>query len=52
VSFEEWFFALVDYSSQSGTCGITDLIVNSPFMYEDYHECGMTPEEAYHAEWG
>lgn len=49
--FDFWFDELVDLAYEvSGTIG--KLVDRSPFMYEDYHEAGMTPAEALLAEWG
>lgn len=49
--FDLWFDDLVELAYQkSGTVG--RLVDRAPFMYEDYYEAGMTPEEALIAEWG
>lgn len=49
--FELWFEDLVEIAyDQSGPVG--KLVDRAPFMYEDYFEAGMTPQEAFIAEWG
>lgn len=51
MAFETWFEEVLEYAQEQGHTNIA-LIEHAHFMYEDYHEQGMTPEEAYHAEWG
>jgi hypothetical protein len=49
--FELWFEDLVELAyAESGSIG--RLVDRAPFMYEDYFEAGMTPQEALLAEWG
>lgn len=48
--FDLWFEELVEVAyAESGRIG--KLVDRAPFMYEDYYEAGMTPQEAYLAEW-
>lgn len=51
MSFEQFMEKLLEYARDQGHTN-TGLIEYAHFMYEDYHEQGLTPEEAYHAEWG
>ncbi|WYV99741.1 hypothetical protein Roomu2_00061 [Pseudomonas phage vB_PpuM-Roomu-2] len=51
MSFEQFMEQLLEYAREQAHTNI-DLIEHAHFMYEDYHEQGMTPQEAYHAEWG
>ncbi len=52
MEFNDWMNLLLEYAGMTGGPAVESLIANAQFMYEDYHEQGMTPEEAYHAEWG
>jgi hypothetical protein len=49
--FEDWFEDLLDIAYESNQNAYR-LILQAPFMYEDYHSIGLTPQEAYVAEWG
>ncbi|WYV99060.1 hypothetical protein Amme3_00064 [Pseudomonas phage vB_PpuM-Amme-3] len=51
MSFEQFMEKLIEYAREQAHTNIA-LIEHAHFMYEDYHEQGMTPQEAYHAEWG
>lgn len=50
MDFDVWFNELVDLADDMPS--VQALILNAPFMYEDYFEQGMTPEQAMSAEWG
>lgn len=51
MEFEQFIEQLLGYAQDQGHTNIP-LIEHAHFMYEDYYDSGMTPEEAYHAEWG
>lgn len=48
--FDEWFEQLLQLADDMPN--VYKLIERSPFMYEDYFEEGMDPQEALYAEWG
>lgn len=47
-NFEEWFSEVVLIAEEYG---LRVLVERAPFMYEDYHEEGKTPYQAFEAEW-
>lgn len=49
--FEDWFEDLLDIAYETDHNHYR-LILAAPFMYEDYHSLGMSPQEAYVVEWG
>jgi hypothetical protein len=49
--FALWFDELLDYADDVDSQR-AELIAEYPFMYEDYFEEGLSPEDAYHEEWG
>lgn len=51
MDFEDWFEELMELAYQRGE-SIAYNVGRAPFMYEDYHEQGMSPESALEAEWG
>lgn len=51
MEFEDWFEELLEAASERDDL-VYELALAAPFMYEDYHEQGMTPLEALEAEWG
>lgn len=51
AQWEDWFEDLLDFAYETEHNHYR-AILKAPFMYEDYFELGMTPQEAYTAEWG
>lgn len=51
MEFEDWMEELLDLAGERGDYTYR-LVLQAPFMYEDYHEDGLTPQEAFVAEWG
>lgn len=51
MDFEDWLEELIELAYQrGGSVGFN--VERYPFIYEDYHEKGMTPLDALEAEWG
>ena len=50
MDFNEWFEQLLLLADDMPN--VQRLIAQAPFMYEDYFDNGMTPDEAMLAEWG
>jgi hypothetical protein len=51
--WDEWFEQVVECADAGGLGGNRPALVRRYyFMYEDYYEAGLTPEEAFEAEWG
>ncbi|QNR53908.1 hypothetical protein phiK7A1_120 [Pseudomonas phage phiK7A1] len=48
MDFDEWFEEVVQIAREFDN---DYLVVKAYFMYEDYHEAGCTPYEAYEQEW-
>ena len=51
MEWDEWFDELL-MIAVSYSVGAQKAIQRAPFMYEDYFEDGLTPEEAFIEEWG
>ncbi len=51
MSFDDWFEELL-MIAMSYSVKVHRLIQQAPFMYEDYYEDGMSPEDAFYEEWG
>lgn len=51
MDFEDWIQEVYFIASEVDY-RIAASIAEFTFMYEDYFESGMTPHEAYEAEWG
>lgn len=51
MEFETWFEELLEAALEKEPLYV-QYIKRAPFMYEDYFESGMTPRQAYEAEWG
>lgn len=52
MEWEDWFEELLDKANDNYGEHVAKLVRKAPFMYEDYHEQNMSPEEALVAEWG
>lgn len=51
MEWDDWFEELLEEAiARSDT--VYRQVSNAPFMYEDYHEKGMSPLDALEAEWG
>lgn len=46
--FEDWFEEVKQIAREFNT---EEYVAKAYFMYEDYHEAGCTPYEAYEQEW-
>ena len=51
MSWEEWLEQLIDHARTYSTPAARS-IAKASFMYEDYFEDGLTPQEAFEEEWG
>lgn len=51
MEFEEWFEELLDRAAERSDY-TRQLVLQAPFMYEDFYEEGLTPLEALVIEWG
>ena len=51
MEWEDWFEELLELAEQRGG-SIGFFVARAPYMYEDYHEKGMSPLDALEAEWG
>lgn len=51
VEWDDWFDELLELAEQRGD-RVASQVGRAPFMYEDYHEQGMSPLDALEAEWG
>jgi hypothetical protein len=51
MEFEDWFEELLELAAQRSD-SVAALVAQAPFMYEDYHEQGLSPQLALESEWG
>lgn len=51
MEFEDWFDELLELADRRGD-RVAALVEKAQFMYEDYHEQGLSPLDALEAEWG
>lgn len=51
MEFDDWFEELLELAQQRSE-GVAYNVARAPFMYEDYHEQGLSPLDALEAEWG
>lgn len=51
MEWDDWFDELLELADQRGEW-LYGQVERAPFMYEDYHEQGLSPLDALEAEWG
>lgn len=52
MEFEDWFEELLEKAEDTYGEHVAERVRAAPFMYEDYWEANLSPEEALFDEWG
>lgn len=51
MEWDDWFEELLELAEARNE-RVAYNVARAPFMYEDYHEQGLSPLDALEAEWG